>query len=207
MPDQARPSATSLIVKSNSLRATKSTAGASTRLWSDWTATFAPISPTFRLGLAAFIASKTGKAEDFFLPGLLLNAAYAVGYLVSIAIRWPLLGVILGPLGGVVPALFTGDPVVRERAQEIWWIFAATMLANGAVFALDGILIGAGDTRFIMWAMLSAAAVYVPVALLALHFGWGIRGVWLGLAGLIAVRLVTCVGRFLSGRWAVVGAA
>ena len=33
---------------------------------------------------------------------------------------------------------------------------------NGAVFALDGILIGAGDTRFLMWGMLAAAAVYVP---------------------------------------------
>ena len=50
------------------------------------------------------------------------------------------------------------------------------MPANGAVFALDGILIGAGDTRFLMWGMLAAAAVYVPVALLALHEDWGIRG-------------------------------
>ena len=57
------------------------------------------------------------------------------------------------------------------------------MPANGAVFALDGILIGAGDTRFLMWGMLSAAAVYVPVALLALDQGWGIVGVWAGLAG------------------------
>ena len=57
------------------------------------------------------------------------------------------------------------------------------MPLNGAVFALDGILIGAGDTRFLMWGMLAAAAVYVPVALLALHQGWGIVGVWGGLAG------------------------
>ena len=47
-----------------------------------------------------------------------------------------------------------------------------------------------------MWGMLAAAAVYVPVALLALDRGWGIRGVWLGLAGLIGVRLVTCAGAF-----------
>ena len=42
------------------------------------------------------------------------------------------------------------------------------MPLNGAVFALDGILIGAGDTRFLMWGMLAASAVYIPVALLAL---------------------------------------
>jgi Na+-driven multidrug efflux pump len=76
---------------------------------------------------------------------------------------------------------------------------------NGAVFALDGILIGAGDTRFLMFGMLSAAAIYVPVALLALHNGWGILGVWWGLAGLIGVRLLTCVVRFAGSRWAVTG--
>ena len=80
------------------------------------------------------------------------------------------------------------------------------MPANGAVFALDGILIGAGDTRFLMWGMLAAAAVYVPVALLALDQGWGIRGVWAGLAGLILVRLATCGARFAGSRWALTGA-
>jgi Na+-driven multidrug efflux pump len=93
-----------------------------------------------------------------------------------------------------------------ERAHAIWWLFAALMPLNGAVFALDGILIGAGDTRFLMWGMLAAAAVYVPVALLALHEGWGIVGVWCGLAGLIAVRLATTLGRFAGERWSLTGA-
>jgi Na+-driven multidrug efflux pump len=53
--------------------------------------------------------------------------------------------------------------------------------------------------------MLSAAAVYIPVALLALDRGWGITGVWAGLAGLILVRLVTCGARFASSRWALTG--
>ena len=77
---------------------------------------------------------------------------------------------------------------------------------NGAVFALDGILIGAGDTRFLMWGMLAAAAVYLPIVLLTLHNDWGIVGVWSGLAALIAVRLVTCGGRFLGSHWALTGA-
>jgi putative MATE family efflux protein len=113
---------------------------------------------------------------------------------------------VLAALGGVIPRLFTDDPLVRERAREVWWIFVATMPANGAVFALDGILIGAGDTRFLMWGMLAAAAAYVPVALLALHEGWGIVGVWWGLAALIAVRLLTCGIRFAGSRWALTGA-
>jgi putative MATE family efflux protein len=116
-------------------------------------------------------------------------------------------GVVLLALGDVVPRLFTGDDAVVERAHEIWWLFAAMMPLNGAVFALDGILIGAGDTRFLMWGMLAAAAVYVPVALLALANDWGILGVWFGLAGLIAVRLATCGARFATERWVRTGFA
>lgn len=107
--------------------------------------------------------------------------------------------------GGLLPRLFTSDPAVIERAQEIWWLFALMMPANAAVFALDGILIGAGDTRFLMWGMLAAAAVHVPVALLALDRGWGIEGVWWGLAGLIAVRLITCAARFAGDSWTLTG--
>ena len=47
---------------------------------------------------AAVLATKTGKAEDFYLPGLLLNAAYAAAFLVSILVRWPLVGLIASQL-------------------------------------------------------------------------------------------------------------
>jgi putative MATE family efflux protein len=115
-------------------------------------------------------------------------------------------GLVLFALEDVLPHAFTDDQAVIDRAHEIWWLFAAMMPLNGAVFAFDGILVGAGDTRFLMWSTLAAAAVYVPVALLALDRGWGIRGVWWGLAGLIAVRLATCALRFTSERWALTGA-
>jgi Na+-driven multidrug efflux pump len=115
-------------------------------------------------------------------------------------------GGVLLALGDVVVGLFTDDREVVAKAGEIWALFALMMPFNGAVFALDGILIGAGDTRFLMWGMLSAAAVYVPIALLALDRGWGIEGVWWGLVALIGVRLLTCAGRFAGSRWALTGA-
>ena len=104
----------------------------------------------------------------------------------------------------VLPRAFTSDPAVIDRAQEIWPLFALMQPANGAVFALDGILIGAGDTRFLMWGMLAASlrrvrADRARVARLRL----GIVGVWVGLLGLILVRLATCGWRFeRGGRWA-----
>jgi putative MATE family efflux protein len=116
-------------------------------------------------------------------------------------------GLVMLALTDVLPRAFTGDEEVVERAKEIWVLFALMQPANGAVFALDGILIGAGDTRFLMYGMLAAAlGVFVPVALLSLALDWGIVGVWAGLVGLIAVRLVTCGWRFQSRRWALVGA-
>ena len=103
-------------------------------------------------------------------------------------------------------ALFTDDDAVIAKADEIWPLFTLMMPFNGAVFALDGILIGAGDTRFLMWGMLAAAAVYIPIALLTLHTIGASSGVWWGLVALIAVRLVTCGVRFAGSHWALTGA-
>jgi putative MATE family efflux protein len=116
-------------------------------------------------------------------------------------------GAVLLALTDLLPRAFTSDPAVIDRAKEIWPLFALMQPANGAVFALDGILIGAGDTRFLMWGMLAATiGVFVPIALFALALDLGIVGVWAGLLGLIAVRLATCGVRFAGRRWAVVGA-
>src|SRR4029079_13482718 len=99
------------------------------------------------------------------------------------------------------------SPHVFARAREIWRLCALRQPANGAVFALDGILVGAGDTRFLMYGMLAASfGFYVPVALMALAFDWGSVGGWVALVGLIAVRLATCAWRFQGRRWALVGA-
>jgi putative MATE family efflux protein len=110
-------------------------------------------------------------------------------------------------LHDLIPRIFTSDPAVLDRAAAIWPMFALMQPANAVVFGLDGILIGAGDTRFLMWSMLAAGLlVYAPVALLSLHLGWGIVGVWSGFLGLIAVRLATNAARFAGERWAVLGA-
>ena len=70
----------------------------------------------------------------------------------------------------------------------------------GAVFALDGILIGASDTSYLMWSMLAASGlVFIPIAILSLVLGWGIVGVWIGLDALIAARLAF-LWRALRGR-------
>jgi putative MATE family efflux protein len=113
--------------------------------------------------------------------------------------------IVLLPLGEVVPRIFTEDPLVLQQAQHLWPYFALMQPLAGVVFALDGILIGAGDTAYLMWAMLAASALFITLASLALKFDWGIVGVWVALDVLIASRLVLLWVRFMGRRWAVLG--
>jgi MATE family, multidrug efflux pump len=112
---------------------------------------------------------------------------------------------VLLPLGDVIPRMFTDDPLVLHQAEELWPYFALMQPLAGAVFALDGILIGAGDTGYLMWSMLAASALFITLAILALSRDWGIVGVWLALDVLIAARLVLLWVRFVGRRWAVLG--
>jgi len=114
---------------------------------------------------------------------------------------------VLLPLSHVLPRAFTSDPTVLAQAAKLWPFFALMQPLGGAVFALDGILIGASDTAYLMWSMLAASAVFIVVAALSLALHWGIVGVWAGLDVLIAARLVLLGVRFAGRRWAVVGYA
>jgi putative MATE family efflux protein len=117
-----------------------------------------------------------------------------------------LLAVALLALGGVLPRLFTGDGAVLHQASEMWPLFAALWPPAAIVFALDGILIGASDTRYLAVAMATSAAVYLPLVVAAGALGWGLRGVWAALLVLMGARLVTTAVRFAGRRWALVGA-
>jgi putative MATE family efflux protein len=114
-------------------------------------------------------------------------------------------GAVMLALEGVLPYVFTSDETVVERAQAIWLLFALMQPLNGAVFALDGILIGAGDGRFLMWSMVASFVASACVALAAYAFDWGIVGVWSALVLLICVRLALMLWRFRGRRWLITG--
>lgn len=56
------------------------------------------ISGVIGVAVCAWLANRSGNAEDFYLPGLWTNAIYGVAYLISILVRWPVIGLIVGPL-------------------------------------------------------------------------------------------------------------
>ena len=107
----------------------------------------------------------------------------------------------------VLPALFTHDALVRDIAAFLLVFVSIMQPINGIVFVLDGLLIGAGDVRFLAWAMAAAAAVFIPCALLVLTYNGGIGWLWASLLLLMLIRGVTLGIRWLSNTWAVPGAA
>jgi hypothetical protein len=84
------------------------------------------------VALMAFIAARTGRPEDFFLPSILKNAAYATAYAISIAVRWPLLGVFLGPVLGEGFA-WRQDPARRRAYAQATWVWVAMFAIRLAV--------------------------------------------------------------------------
>ncbi|WP_068166592.1 MATE family efflux transporter [Rhodococcus phenolicus] len=107
----------------------------------------------------------------------------------------------------VIPGLFTGDAAVLDQIGVAWWFFVAIMPLAGVVFALDGVLLGAGDAAFLRTATLASALLgFLPLIWCSLVWDWGLAGIWTGLTVFIVFRMVAVVWRTLSGRWAVTGA-
>ncbi|MEH1098431.1 DUF3159 domain-containing protein [Micromonospora sp. CPCC 205561] len=83
--------------------------------------------------LAALVALRTGRAEDFFLVQLLSNAASALVWVVSIVVRWPLLGAVVGAVLGQ-RARWRRDPALLRAYGRGSWVWVASYVLRVAVF-------------------------------------------------------------------------
>lgn len=127
------------------------------------------------------------------------SAVRMVGWSVVCGIA---LGAVLVALSGIGPHAFGGGRAVISQEHATWRLLGLMQPVAAAVFALDGILIGAGDTRYLAWAMAAVLVLFAPLALAASN----LTMLWWALNGLVFARLVTLVPRFVRGNWAVVGA-
>lgn len=102
-----------------------------------------------------------------------------------------------------LPRLFTDDRSVLAAIGVPWWFLVAQLPFAGIVFALDGVLLGAGDAAFMRTAtVISALVGFLPLIWLSLVFDWGLAGIWSGLTTFVVLRLVFVGARAISGRWA-----
>ncbi|MGZ8816580.1 MAG: MATE family efflux transporter [Mycobacterium sp.] len=108
----------------------------------------------------------------------------------------------------VIPSVFTDDRSVLDAIGIPWWFMVAQLPVAGIVFALDGVLLGAGDAKFMRNATLISALIgFLPLIWLSLGYGWGLLGIWAGLSTFMVLRLVFVGWRAFSGRWLVPGTA
>ena len=73
------------------------------------------------IGIAAVFALRSGRAEDVFLPGILYNAAYALLMTISILVRWPVVGLLIGSVSGD-PTAWRQDPAVVRLCSRLTWL-------------------------------------------------------------------------------------
>lgn len=120
-----------------------------------------------------------------FLTGLIFAAGFATAWNFIVRFFTDSTDVIALLTGGIILLVCAMQPV------------------NGIVFVLDGLLIGARDTHYLMWAMLAGTSgCLVPIVWASLSFDWDLSGLLSGIVALMSWRCVTNLSRFLSKKWA-----
>lgn len=135
----------------------------------------------------------------------------------ALMVRWGIGGgVVLGlgllALSPVLPVLFTEDPDVRRAITAGLVVIALSTPLSGYVFVLDGVLLGAGDNRWLAWSMTGLLVLTLPLVLVARALQPHLADpraalvvLWLVMAGFMAMRGLVLGRRLAGDRWAVTG--
>ncbi|MFT4108309.1 MATE family efflux transporter [Propionicimonas sp.] len=139
----------------------------------------------------------------------------------STMLRWGVwagvvLGAVLIAVHGVLPALFTSDPGVRQALGAALVVIGLTSWLSGLVFVVDGVLIGAGDGRWLAGAMAATLVAYLPLVLVVRWFTpWlaahgapvAVAVLWAVFTAFMAIRWGFLRHRVRGDGWLVTGAA
>jgi len=101
----------------------------------------------------------------------------------------------------IVEFFTTSKAVIALLGSGVMILVCLIQPLNGVVFVLDGFMIGARDTRYLMKAMLAGAAITIPLARTSLHFGWSLMGILLAITALMVWRAATNASRFFGNTW------
>lgn len=115
------------------------------------------------IAIGVFWAWRSGEAADYFAFGLYLNAAYLVGVLLSIVVRWPVVGIVVGLLRGQMFA-WRAVPYAMKAytaASWIWVVMFALRIAVQLPLYLDASVGWLGTARIVMGVPLWALTLWI----------------------------------------------
>lgn len=125
------------------------------------------------VGLAAFFALRSGRAQDAFLPGILWSAAVGVASLLSILARWPVIGFMIGaaePTAGEDPFGWRRHPEVVRVCSRLTWVLVGLALVRAVVMVplyAAGQVTGLGVAKLVLgWPAYAAALAVMGAVLL-----------------------------------------
>jgi putative MATE family efflux protein len=132
-----------------------------------------------------------GAARRLVQWGMLLHVALGLGLLLC---------------HSVVLRAFTTDVNVMNQAEPALLVLAVIQPLGGIVFVLDGVLMGAGDGRFLARAGLVSLALLLPMLGWVYVTGAAVSALWWSWGGYLLVRAITLLARQCRGRWLIAGA-
>ncbi|MEL4356494.1 MULTISPECIES: MATE family efflux transporter [unclassified Luteococcus] len=107
---------------------------------------------------------------------------------------------------GSLAPVFTPDAGVQQLLGRLLLVLALITPAGAIAFVLDGVLIGAGDARYLAFAGLVATACYLPLAWLVNQQAAGVVWLWVAYGGYLLARVGTLTLRARSDAWMRLGA-
>jgi hypothetical protein len=114
--------------------------------------------------LSAYIAGRTGSATAFFWPRVLLNAVSALAFVLGNLVRWPLIGVVVGPLAGTGLS-WRKDPALMRAYTLASWPWAGLNLLRTVLLMLF-------IDRGALWALAASGAVFYALTLGTIAWSW-----------------------------------
>jgi putative MATE family efflux protein len=160
------------------------------------------------LGLDAVAIAGQALVGRYLGAGDRAGARVATDRMVELSVMFGVaLGLVLLLGRDLISPLFSTDPEVQAALSGVLLILAVFQPAAGWVFALDGVLIGAGDARFLAVGATVATLAFVPIAVLVMVADLGLEALWAGIGVWVLARLALLVWRVRGEEWAVAGAS
>ncbi|MBK8446339.1 MAG: MATE family efflux transporter [Micropruina sp.] len=136
-----------------------------------------------------------------------------------VMVRWgvvggAVMGLLVAVSGPLVAPLFSSDPAVRAAVVAALVVVGIGQPVAGYVFVLDGVLIGAGDGRWLAFGMTVVLIGYLPVvAALRVNADWLVAqgpvaataALWIGFTAFMVIRGFMLWWRERGDAWLVTG--